>query len=692
MITIRTIALAGNPNVGKSTIFNALTGLNQHTGNWTGKTVSTAKGICHCNKGNYILVDLPGTYSLNAHSLEEEVARDFICFEKVDLTVVVCDATCLERNLNLVLQILEITDNVAVCVNLLDEAKRKGINIDLKKLSEKLGVGVIGVSANCKKDIKRLCDFIDNEIKLSNRNSVKHCAYPEIINKVLKFTDSSALKLSQSRINHRWLTIKYLEGDIAVFNKAAEYLNCDQKIIEEFNNSINAANDYLISVGVDREKLKDIVVGTILNQAHSIAIKVLKHQGESYYKRDRYLDKIITGKITAYPVMVIMLAVILWITVIGANYPSQLLSELLLDIEYYLHKTMQFFNVPKFIEEMTVSGGYRVLAWVVSVMLPPMAIFFPLFTLLEDCGFLPRIAYNLDKPFNKCNACGKQALTMCMGFGCNAVGVIGCRIIDSKRERLLAILTNSFVPCNGRFPTLITLISVFCVVGINPYVNSIINALGLCLIIVVSVITTLGVTKLISHVLLKGKPSSFILEMPPYRKPNVSQVIVRSILDRTLYVLARAAIVAFPAGIVIWIMTNISISDITLYTHISKALNPLGVILGMDGVILLAFILGLPANEIVLPIIIMVYSMGKSLGATGESEEIGRILINNGWTIKTAVCVCLFSIMHWPCSSTLLTIKNETKSFKWTALAAILPTVIGMAVCACVNILFTIIN
>ena len=312
-------------------------------------------------------------------------------------------------------------------------------------------------------------------------------------------------------------------------------------------------------------------------------------------------------------------------------------------------------------------------------MLPPMAIFFPLFTLLEDLGYLPRIAYNLDKPFKKCCACGKQALTMCMGFGCNAAGIVGCRIIDSPRERLLAVLTNSFVPCNGRFPMIITMITAFfCSGGVRA-------ALVMTAVVALSVGMTLIVTKLLSHTLLKGIPSSFTLELPPYRKPQVGKIIVRSIFDRTVFVLGRAVAVAAPAGLIIWLLSNVHIGGASLIAHAADFLDPIGHLMGLDGVILVAFILGLPANEIVVPIIIMQYLSQGTLSQLGSIAEIHSLFVANGWTRVTAVCMIMFALMHWPCSTTLLTVKKETGSMKWTILAAAIPTLAGFAACVLIN-------
>lgn len=312
---------------------------------------------------------------------------------------------------------------------------------------------------------------------------------------------------------------------------------------------------------------------------------------------------------------------------------------------------------------------------------PAMAIFFPLFTLLEDAGYLPRIAYNLDKPFKRCCACGKQALTMCMGFGCNAAGVIGCRIIDSPRERLLAILTNNFVPCNGRFPTLIAVLTMFFVGTAGGFFDSVLSAVLLTAAIVLGVVMTLLITRLLSKTVLKGMPSSFTLELPPYRKPQIGKVIVRSIFDRTLFVLGRAVCVAAPAGLLIWLMANVTVGDATILNHCADFLDPVGKLMGLDGVILLAFILGLPANEIVVPIIIMTYMAQGSILELSDLAAMRALFVDHGWTWITAISMMLFSLMHWPCSTTLITIKKETGSWKWTGVSFLIPTVCGIVCC-----------
>ena len=594
------IALAGNPNVGKSTLFNELTGMRQHTGNWSGKTVGIAEGICRYREKEIRIIDLPGTYSLTPHSAEEEVARDIICSSLPDSVAIVCDATSLERNLILVLQTLRITSSVIVCVNLIDEAQKKGISVDTDILEDMLGVPVIPMSARNKSGI---------------------------------------------------------DDAVRVFASAKR---AEERAIEPSENT------------------------ELAKKAEEIANACITKTKTKRELRDRKADRLLCGKITAFPIMFLLLALIFWLTIEGANYPSALLSRGGLYIQDIFMRFMIYIGAPVWLRELLVLGVWRTLAWVVAVMLPPMAIFFPLFTLLEDLGYLPRVAFNLDRCFKKCDACGKQALTMCMGFGCNAAGVVGCRIIDSRRERIIAMLTNVFVPCNGRFPTIIALISIFFITagGIG---GSMISALILSGVIILGILLTFATSKLLSMTLLRGTPSSFTLELPPYRAPQVGKLIIRSILDRTIYVLGRAAAVAAPAGALIWIFANLTVNGKTLLLCCTDFIDPFASLMGLDGTILFAFILALPANEIVIPIILMSYSASGTLIDYSSLSELGNILRANGWTAVTALSVIIFMLCHFPCSTTLITIKKESGSLGWTFLAALLPTVIGIILCMLIS-------
>ncbi|MCD7870338.1 MAG: ferrous iron transport protein B [Enterocloster clostridioformis] len=675
------IAIAGNPNVGKSTLFNNLTGMNQHTGNWPGKTVTNAQGYCKTREHSYVLVDIPGTYSLMAHSTEEEVARNFICFGGSDGIVVVCDATCLERNLNLVLQTMEISDRVLVCVNLMDEAARKNITIDLKGLSEKLGVPVAGTIARKKQSLDQLMKQLDDLVEGTQAASPYQVEYSPIIEQAIAMAEPAVKGRVEGKVNSRWLTLKLLDSNPSLMKELREYLDEDILEVPEISLALSQAREHLAKYGITNEILKDRIVAALVASAEKICRDTVQFHKTGYNEGDRKLDKILTSRFTGYPVMIGMLAVVFWLTITGANYPSQMLADALFRLQDQLTKAFMAVGAPPWLHGLLILGVYRVLAWVVSVMLPPMAIFFPLFTLLEDSGYLPRIAYNLDKPFKSCHACGKQALTMCMGFGCNAAGIVGCRIIDSPRERLIAMITNNFVPCNGRFPTLIAIISMFFVGVSGGAFDSMLSALLLTLFIVLGVCMTFAVSKVLSMTVLKGIPSSFTLELPPYRRPQIGKVIVRSIFDRTLFVLGRAIAVAAPAGLLIWIMANVQLDGITLLAHFSGFLDPFARLLGMDGVILMAFILGLPANEIVIPIIIMAYMAQGSLLEFDSLAQLRDLLVNNGWTWITAVSTMLFSLMHWPCTTTLLTIRKESGSLKWTVMSFLVPTVCAVVLC-----------
>lgn len=602
------IALAGNPNVGKSTVFNALTHLHQHTGNWTGKTITCANGIVRWNGKTFCLVDLPGTYALHSHAAEEDAAREFLQSNTADCIIIVVDATCLERNLIFALQILSITRRAVLCLNLMDEARKKSISIDVPALEKRLEIPVVPCTAATGKGLDHLMETVET---LVENNSIK---------------------------------------------------TTDQKNVTEFP-----------------------PLSSFVHAAEQIAVETVTVDAR-IPDRDRKIDAILTSRRYGIPIMLALIALVFFLTITGANVPSEWLSYLLFACAQPLNDLITWLGAPEWLRAMLIDGGWNVLASVVSVMLPPMAIFFPLFTCLEDIGYLPRIAFNLDHVFCKARTCGKQVLTLCMGLGCNAAGVVGCRIIDSERDRMIAILTNTMVPCNGRFPAIISLITLFIVGTTQSSAKTfLLAAISLTCVVIVGVFMTLVASWLLSKTILKGMPSAFFLELPPYRRPQVGKIIVRSLRDRTMFVLLRAVCVAAPAGLLIWCIGNIQVGSDTLLTIFAGALDPFARWIGLDGMILLAFILGFPANEIVIPLVLMGYLSSGTLVEINQLSDLAVLLAQNGWTSVTAVCFILFSLFHWPCSTTCLTIRKETGSTKWMLIGMILPTLFGVTLCFIVH-------
>ena len=665
----RVIALAGNPNVGKSTLFNGLTGMRQHTGNWPGKTVSAARGLCRMVGEPVALVDIPGAYSLWAQSAEEEAALENVCFGGADAVLVVCAAASLERNLDLVYQIMEAKDKVAVCVNLLDEAEKRGISVDLEALSRHLGVPVTGACARDGKGIKQAL-----AATLGTVNQPPHprrALYPEPIERAAAQLAALLPEEVGQWVQPRFAALRLLEGDGLFLRLLGQRVTIDETVMQ-------AAEKARAALSLSRQGLSSLLVEGIYHAAEDACQKAVGIPAQPWDKTLR-ADRLLTG-FRGVPVMLLLLALVFYLTIQGANAPSAWLSRGFEALERLADGLLVRLGASAFLRGLLVEGVLSTLGKVISVMLPPMAIFFPLFTLLEDSGYLPRIAFTLDGLFERCRACGKQALTMCMGLGCNAVGVTGCRIIDSPRDRLIAILTNSLMPCNGRFPLLITVAAVFFGGG-----GAASSALLLAGLIGLSAGLTLLLSRLLSATVLRGLPSAYTLELPPYRVPRMGQVIVRSVLDRTLFVLGRAAAVAAPAGLIIFLLSRVTVSDRTLLSYLTGFLDPLGRLMGLDGVILTGFLLGFPANEIVLPLILLAYGAEGGWNMPGDISSLGNILRAHGWTGLTALNVMLFSLFHFPCSTTLITVYKETKSGKWTLLALLLPLALGVILCALTN-------
>ncbi len=678
----RLIALAGNPNVGKSTLFNALTGLSQHTGNWPGKTVAVAQGRLTYERESYCLVDLPGTYSLLARSPEEEVARDFLCFGGADAAVILCDAASPERGLILALQALELTSRVVLCLNLMDEAEARGIRPRLSLLERRLEIPVVGISARSGQGLDRLLAAVARVCREPRRERVP-VTYPPAAEQAAALLRPALLPLLSEGLPPRWTALRLLDSGSGFFETLETHLGRPVREDPGLAAVLPRAQELLRRAGLDAISYWDAGVSATVSRAEELCRGVLNTRRGDPSAFDLRLDRIVMGRFTAVPVMLLLLALVLWLTISAANVPSDLLSHGFAWCEQWLIRGLQALSAPPVLQSLLIDGVWRVLSWVVSVMLPPMAIFFPLFTLLEDFGYLPRMAFNLDHCFSRCGACGKQALTTAMGFGCNAAGVVGCRIIDSPRERLIAILTNSLVPCNGRFPMLIALIAVF-FAGAGP-LGTLRSALMLTGLILLGLLATFLGAKFLSATVLRGVPSSFTLELPPYRRPQVGKVLVRSLLDRTLKVLGRAVLVAAPAGLLIWVLASVTVGGVSLLHHCAAFLDPLGRLMGLDGVILLAFLLGFPANEIVLPIILMAYLSSGTLVQQENLTALHALLVENGWTGVTALCAMLFSLFHFPCSTTCLTIHKETGSWRWTAAAVLLPTILGILVCILVH-------
>ena len=692
-----TIALAGNPNTGKSTVFNALTGLRQHTGNWPGKTVTRAEGSFSYHDQRYRIIDLPGTYSLLSTSEDEEVARDFILFGKPDVTVIVVDASRLERNLSLALQILEITDKAVLCLNLMDEARRHHITIDTRTLSRDLGIPVVATSARTKEGIADLLFAIEDVV--SGKFQTKKQTYidlPEENAEAIAELQSALSELNPDLPNTRWLAMRLIEGDESVQKGVIAGTFSAENNPEKQARVLRIADEYHKILGDTYRN--DLVEAIYAEATKLINASVSTDFSARSFRIDRAIDRVVTHKIWGFPIMFLLLAGVLWITIIGANYPSQWLSDVFVGWLYPLLKNgANALHFPWWLSGFLIDGVYLATTWVISVMLPPMAIFFPLFTLLEDFGYLPRVAFNLDKLFRTAGAHGKQALTMSMGFGCNAAGVVATRIINSPREKLIAIITNNFSLCNGRWPTQILIATLFIGALVPKQWSGTVAMLAVIGIAVLGIVFSFLTSWLLSKTLLKGESSFFVLELPPYRPPRFFQTLYTSLIDRTLIVLWRAIVFAAPAGAVIWLICNLQIAQQPIALWLIQGLDPIGMFIGLNGVILLAYIVAIPANEIVIPTVLMLTTMVLGQTAIGEgagvlmeasTSQVGVLLHAGGWTLLTAVNLMLFSLLHNPCSTTIYTIYKETHSKKWTLIATLLPVLYGIVVCFLVARIF----
>ncbi len=611
-----TIALAGNPNVGKSTVFNRMTGLNQHTGNWAGKTVEVFSGEADFKSNRYKIIDLPGSYSLFADSEEEVVTADYLSEGNFDVVIIVADATALERNLMFTLQVLMNTSKAVLGLNMTDIAEKQGIYIDTNELSLQLGIPVIKVFPKKKHGTDLLLE--------------------------------SAISVAEDKTKtYQVKSIKNL---------------CNIKEPLEFTKAVS-------------DKCSEITSLTIT---------------ESTFRRhitNQTLDNLFTSKLTGIPIMLIFMLGIFWLTACGANYPSELLSSLFNYITNSITILLRDLSIPNIIISFICDGVLKTAGWVVAVMLPPALIFFPIFTLLEDFGYLPRVAFNLDGIFRKSGTSGKQALTMLMGFGCNACGIVGCRIIPSKKERNIAMLTNSFIPCNGRIPTLITLSTIFFAASVSNNASYFITALTILLLLIAALLVTMLTSKIISLILPKDT-STFIMELPKYKKPQILKTIALSIKNKVLSILLRAVAVALPAGAFIWIIANLTIDNQSLLKYMTDFLDPFGKALGLDGTILSAFILGFPANEIVIPVMIMSYMSHGSIVELSSVSALENLLRSNGWNNITAICTMIMCVFHFPCSTTCITIYKETKNKFLTVLSIVIPFITGIIICFTVNQLY----
>ena len=650
------ILLCGNPNVGKSSIFNMLTHSHEHTGNWTGKTVELAsKKIIGTN---YTLVDLPGIYSLSSLSEEEVVAKNTLLFEDYKKIIYVVDASNLEKNLNLFFQILEINRNIILCINMIDELENKKIKLDIDKLRKLLRVKIVECSTYKNIGFNELISLLDEDT---------YCDFNYYYNYEIENNIKEISAILPNGFNNRFMSISMLNKDRRLVNDIKEKYGIDLETKD--------IDNYLMKI--NSENISDLVSIKINTLCRIMTKEVYRRE---YTKRISFLDKLFSNRITTILMMMLIMFGIFFITIVLANYPSDFLGNMFTKIENYLYDFCINNSVSKYIYEPLLFGIYRVVTFIISVMFPPLVIFFILFTFAEESGILPRIAFNFDRVCKLSGCHGKQCLTMCSGFGCNACAVVGSRIIDSKRDKIIAILTNSFIPCNGRFPMIIALITMF----LANSSNKILVSLYLCIFVIFAIIMSFLISFILSKTILKGYPGFFVLELPEYKKVKISKVLKNSIVYKSLSILKKAILVSIPAGLIIWILTNIYVNDSSLFVILSNILAPFSELIGLDGIILLSFLLALPANEIVLPIIIMGYLGNNNVSLISNYASIKNILISNGWTTLTAISVILFSLMHFPCGTTLLTIRSEIGN-KWMLYAFLIPLITGISILFVLN-------
>ena len=592
-------------------------------------------------------------------------------------------------------------------MNLIDEAKRHGIAIDLDRLSKELGVPVVGTSARRGDGVDELISVALNMARGKTETRPyrieTHQAEVEVVVADLVTELEAAFP---NLPNARWVALRLLNADEAVEDAVRSgelgLLMSDGKS-EDIAPAPRDPAPLEVRLGVLsrasalRWNLPHDFHDALSHRLYDVAQEIASKSQAMGLKRarfdvDRALDKVLTSRVLGFPAMLLVLAVVFWITIAGANVPSRMLASLLVeDGHRWLTALGAAVGMPAWLNGFLFDGVYLATAWVISVMLPPMAIFFPLFTLLEDFGYLPRVAFNLDGLFRRVGAHGKQALTMSMGFGCNAAGVVATRIIDSPRERLIAIITNNFSLCNGRWPTQILIATLFIGALAPPHLTGVVSASAVVGIALLGIFMMFVASWLLSSTVLKGEASTFSLELPPYRPPRILQTLYTSIIDRTLIVLWRAVVFAVPAGAVIWLVSNITIGDASIAAHAIEWMNPFGMLLGLNGVILLAFVVAIPANEIMIPTVLMLTVLASGLSGVGEGAGVmfeldsaaamGGVLQAGGWTLLTAVSLMLFSLLHNPCSTTIYTIYKETGSAKWTTVAALLPLAMGFVVC-----------